>query len=250
MNVSPTFLQNVLALISAGLGALLAAGIGVSHKQLCALISFAAGTLFGAAFFHIVPESSAALSWPSILIALASGYLLFYLVSRYIFHVCPACSASHFEEQTRESFKNIAILLTIGLSIHSTMDGIAIAIGKNMGSHPDHSVFLTIVIHKFPEGLALCALLLKAGYQKIRALLLTVMLETSTILGWFLGAYLLANYPSRQYIDLAMLHIGGGFVYLAIHAVLNEAKKHSPKVVIGFSAAGVILMALTGWLGS
>ncbi|MSR78162.1 MAG: hypothetical protein EXS63_08085 [Candidatus Omnitrophica bacterium] len=240
----PTFIQNILSVISAGLGACLAIGIGVSHNQLCALISFAAGTLLGTTLFHIIPES-ASIHPAAIAIALGSGYLLFHLISRYVFHVCPACSASHVEEQTSESFKSIAILLTIGLSIHSTMDGMALALGKNLGEHPDHSVFLTILIHKFPEGLALCSLLLKSGYSKIRALLVTITLELSTLLGWFLGAFILTNYPAHHYIDLAMLHIGGGFAYLAVHAVINEARKHSPKVVVGFFAAGVGLMILT-----
>lgn len=241
----PTFLQNLLSVVSAALGACLAIGIGVSHNQLCALISFAAGTLLGVSLFHILPESAGSLNILSILISAGSGYLLFHLISRYVFHVCPACSASHFEEQTSESFKNIAILLTIGLSVHSTMDGVAIAIGKEMHAHHDHSIFFSIMIHKFPEGLTLCALLLKSGYSKLRALITTVILESSTLLGWFLGEYLLTNESAHHWIDLAMLHISGGFVYLALHAVINEAKKHSSKLVLGFFAAGIVLMLLT-----
>ena len=241
----PTFLQNLLSVVSAALGACLAIGIGVSHNQLCALISFAAGTLLGVSLFHILPESAGSLNLFTIILAMGSGYLLFHLISRYVFHVCPACSASHFEEQTSESFKNIAILLTIGLSVHSTMDGIAIAIGKEMNAHPDHSIFLSILIHKFPEGLALCSLLLKSGYSKLRALITTIILESSTLLGWFLGAYILTNDSAHHWVDLAMLHIGGGFIYLALHAVWSEMKKHSPKVVLGFFAAGIILMVLT-----
>ncbi len=244
-----TLIQNVCALASAGLGAVMAVSIGVSHKKLCALISFAAGTLLGASLFHILPESFAHLVWWEILLALGSGYLVFHWISRYVFHVCPACSASHFEEQTPEKFRGIALLLTIGLSVHSTMDGIAVSIGQEMSHTLSNSVFWTILIHKFPEGLALCALLMQGGFGKVKSVLLTITLEFSTVLGWFLGAYLLQN-TSPVMIDWVMLHASGGFIYLGLHAVLNESRKHSPKIVWGFSLAGLGLMALTRFLGA
>ena len=238
-----TFLQNFIAFGSAASGALVAASLGVSHRNLCALISIAAGSLLATTFFHIVPEQWTILSIPSIFIALASGYLLFYLISRYVFHVCPACAASHFEDQSTRQSRNFVLLLAIALTVHNLMDGMAIAIGGKPTHSEDHSIFATVTIHKFPEGLALCALLLKAGYEKKKALLVTLLFESATLLGWAAGALLAQGLVENRLLSLLLVHIGGGFVYLAIHAVINESEEHSPRFVILFFLAGIVLMA-------
>jgi zinc and cadmium transporter len=240
-----TLVQNLLTLVSAGLGALLAVSIGVSHRQLCAMISFAAGTLLGTTVFHILPDAWGALPLSTILLALASGYGLFFVISRYVFHVCPACAASHFEHQPSDKLKNIFFLLAIALSIHSAMDGMAVALGDNLQHNEDHSIFFTILIHKLPEGLALCALLLRAGYERKKALLWTLLLETPTTFGWIIGMFLLKSFPANQWLNLMLVHVGGGFIYLALHAAINESEEHSPRVVFLFFLTGMILM---GWV--
>lgn len=240
-----TLIQNLLTLASAGLGALLAVSLGVSHRQLCAMISFAAGTLLGTAFFHIIPDAWHVLSVSTLVIALASGYGLFFIISRYVFHVCPACAASHFEHQPADKIRNIFFLLAIALSVHSVMDGIAVALGGSLHDNMGHSIFFTILIHKFPEGLALCALLLRAGYDKKKALTGTLLLEMSTLLGWAIGAFLLKNLEASRWLDLMVVHVGGGFIYLALHAAISEAEEHSPRFVFLFFLAGMILM---GWV--
>lgn len=238
--------QSLAAFVSACLGAVLAVSIGVSHKQLCALISFAAGTLLSASVFHIIPEAAeAGHSVASLGVSLATGYALFFLISRYVFHMCPACAASHFEEHQVSKFKNMFFLLAIALTIHSAMDGIAIALSPFMAhDHHDHSIFFTIAIHKLPEGLALCALLMKSGYTRPKALIWTLLFETSTVLGWSIGHYLLGQQASGPWLDLLMVHIAGGFIYLAVHATINEIRDHSPRLILTFFAMGFLFMAL------
>ena len=240
-----TLVQNFLTLISAGLGALLAISIGVSHRQLCAMISFAAGTLLGVTFFHILPDAWHILPLSTILIALATGYGLFFVISRYVFHVCPACAASHFEEQPASKIQSIFFLLAIALSVHSTMDGMAVALGGTLRNNAGHSIFFSILIHKLPEGLALCALLLRAGYERKKAFVGTLLLETPTLAGWVLGMFLLKGFAASRWLDLLVVHIGGGFVYLALHAAIGEAEEHSPRFIFLFFLTGMILM---GWL--
>ncbi|MBI2167232.1 MAG: ZIP family metal transporter [Candidatus Omnitrophica bacterium] len=240
-----TLLQNGVALVSAALGASLAVLIGVSHKHLCALISFAAGTLFATTFFHIVPEAAEILPLGAVFLALVSGYLLFHLISRFFFHVCPACAASHFDEQTASRFRSIALLLVIALGFHCVMDGIAIALGGSLERRTDWSIFLAVTVHKFPEGLALSALMRRGGYDRARSFFSTVAIETLTVFGWLLGQVLLTGSPETPVFYLTLAHVGGGFIYLALHAVLNESKEHSPRYVFFFFLFGVAFISLT-----
>lgn len=240
-----SLVQNIVALASAGLGGFFAISVGVSHRRLCALISFAAGTLLGTTFLHIVPEALKAVPFLTALLALVSGYLLFYLISRFVFHVCPACAATHFDEQTASAFKNIALLLIIALGIHCTMDGIALALGGELEGRVDRSIFLAIAIHKFPEGLALAALLVKSGFERMKSLGLTMAIEALTLLGWILGLLALQGFAVNRWFYLTLVHIGGGFIYLALHALLNESEEHSPRYVILFFLIGFVGIGLT-----
>ena len=242
--MSFTFLQNLISLASAGAGALLAVSLGVSHRQLCALISFAAGALIATSLFHIVPEASHFLSWPLVLLALASGYFLFFFVSRWVFHVCPACAASHFDEQTASKIGRIAFLLVVAFGIHCTMDGLAMALGGELGQRVDRSIFLALTIHKFPEGLALAALLMRSGFKRFRSFFLAGALEALTVFGWFAGVFLLRGHAIGAWFYLLLVHVGGNFIYLALHAVLGESREHELGYVFSFFLAGIATVGL------
>ena len=145
-------------------GGALSAWLARTHEQLCAFISLGAGTLLGVAVCGIAPECLEDLPWWQFLLAGASGYFLFALISKYIFHVCPACAASHFDEATTHRLAEFATAMMIALAIHCTVDGLALAAGHEESEPVKLSIMFAICVHKFPEGLALGALLLGGGY--------------------------------------------------------------------------------------
>ncbi len=241
--MTETGLENFMTFLSAAAGAGLAMRFRFTHRQLCALISFASGSLFGAAAFHITPHALEHFSLWATALTLFSGYALFYLISRYVSHICPACSASHFEEHEKEQHRDTSLLLLAGaLTLHSMLDGLTVAFGHHHGG--GSQISLTILIHKFPEGFALCALLIKAGFAAPRAAALAVFLESSTLAGWALGTFLLQRFGWTSTLDLILIHTGGGFIFLALHALLNEARKHSPVLPLISFAAGAALILL------
>ncbi len=215
----------------------------VSHERLCRLISFAAGTLLGVTLFSIVPETIEAMPLWKAAVGLASGYIVFLLISHYVFHVCPACAASHFDEATTHRFSEIAAAMVIALGLHSTMDGLALALGKEseLAGGLDASLLMAICVHKVPEGLALCALLLAAGLRKGTALGWVAAVEATTLLGGAVGLWI-APRISDIWLDLIMAHVGGGFVFLAFHAVFGELVKHGRKPVLMSFGAGILLI--------
>ena len=95
-------LRLVVAVVCASLGALAAVSFKkISHLGLCLLISFAAGALLGVTLFDILPETLEMTGAWTTLLSFASGYVLFLLLTRFVYHVCPACSATHTEVQFR-----------------------------------------------------------------------------------------------------------------------------------------------------
>ena len=215
----------------------------VSHRRLCALISLAAGTLLGVTLFSILPEAAEATGWLQLALAFGSGYALFSLISRYVFHVCPACAASHFDETTTRHFGEIAAAMMIALAIHSSLDGLAVAAGHEASGTLNTSLVLAVCVHKVPEGLALGALLLGAGFRRFNAIAWVAAVESTTLVGGVLGAWLLPGVTS-VWLDMLLAHVGGGFLFLAFHAVFGELLKHSKTLVLASFAAGLALMGV------
>jgi zinc transporter ZupT len=236
-------------------GGALGASVATSHKRLCALISLGAGTLLGVTVFAILPECYGQLAWWGLLLALFSGYILFALISKYVYHVCPACAASHFDEATTHRFSEIATAMMIALAIHCTADGIAIAAGREAhasniagGRVLDLSLVMAICVHKLPEGLALGALLLGAGLSRTGVILRVAAVEATTLLGGLLG-WLFLQQVSAVWLDAVVAHVGGGFLFLASHAVLGEILRHHKALVlsnfvVGFGAIGLLGLLL------
>ena len=225
-------------------GGIVSASIGISHRRLCALISLAAGTLLGVTLFSILPEGRSAMRWWEIILALASGYVVFLVISKYVYHVCPACAASHFDEATTHRFQEIATALIVALGIHSTMDGIAVAAGTEAIHHEsDLSILLAVCVHKVPEGLALGALLIGAGFARARAVLWVAVVEATTLLGGAIGWFALRE-VSSFWVSAVLAHADGGFVFLATHAVFGELVKHSKATVLIYFAGGIGLIGL------
>jgi len=89
----PIIVRLSLATLSAIVGGLLAAGLRRrASERMLPLVFVALGTLLAVTLFDVLPAAKAGLTWPAFLIAAGTGYLLFFLISRYIFSICPACA--------------------------------------------------------------------------------------------------------------------------------------------------------------
>jgi len=110
------------------------------------------------------------------------------------------------------------------------------------------SLFSALCIHKVPEGLALGSLLIGAGFELTAALGWVAAVEATTLFGGLISYFFLANI-STFWLGLIMAGVGGGFIYLAAHAVLGEMLKHGKQLVlasfsVGFALIGILNIAL------
>ncbi len=248
MNI--TFWQVGAAYVFSIGGGAIGTMLRLTHRPLCGLISFAAGTLLGVSLFAILPESLRNCDWRWVIPAAATGYALFFFISKYVHHVCPACAASHFDADATKHFGEIASALILALAVHSTTDGLALGVGQETQATAagQWSLFSALCIHKIPEGLALGSLLIGAGLRPARALSWVAAVEATTLIGAVIGVFLLAN-KSTFWLSLFMAHVAGGFLYLAAHAVLGEMLKHGKGLVLksfflGVGLIGVLNIAL------
>jgi zinc transporter ZupT len=244
-NTGAVIARIIAAFLLAASGGVISASLKMSHERLCRLISFAAGSLLGVTLFSLLPEIFFKLSIIELLLGIGSGYLLFFLISRFVFHICPACAASHFDEATTHRFGEIAGAMVIALGLHSAVDGLALSVGgeSHMAGSLGLSLLLAICVHKIPEGLALGSLLLASGLTKTRTLAWVAAVESTTLIGGIIGIWAVPRI-NELWLDLILAHIGGGFVFLAIHAVFGELAKHNPKRVLISFFSGIALIAV------
>jgi zinc transporter ZupT len=87
------------------------------------------------------------------------------------------------------------------------------------------------------------SLLIGAGFNRSAALGWVAAVEATTLGGGVVGYFFLTNI-STFWLGLIMAYVGGGFVYLATHAVLGEMLKHGKKLVLTNFALGVALIAV------
>jgi zinc transporter ZupT len=133
------------------------------------------------------------------------------------------------------------LTLITALSIHSLLDGIALSSG-GAGNPHDQSLFIAIATHKFPEGLALAALMFGSNYSKGKILRNVALVEFSTVIGALAGFFLFESKVSATFLGAVMGHIAGGFGYLSIHAVVGEMLKHHTRLVVTSFILGMLLI--------
>lgn len=236
----------LLAVLMATLGAVAAIGFRkISHLGLCMLISFAAGALLAVTLFEILPETFHLVGWTGGAVSMVAGYLFFFVLTRFVFHVCPACSATH----TEANFKALTISMVVALAVHSFMDGLAIYSGYVSGeSAVGFLILLAVAYHKFPEGMALALVARGSGMSRARAFFLSFSLEAVTTIAGGLVGLLIFVPESSQWMGYVLGFVGGGFLFIVIHALLSEVVKHHPFPTVLAAIAGAVSILSIGFV--
>lgn len=245
--ISQLIIKTLIAVVSAVAGAAVTFTIKLDHHKLCKMISFSAGALFSSALFALLPEASRHLSILDLVIFTAIGILFFAGISKFVAHLCPACSATHFDEKSTHRFSETAVVMMSVLSIHSFLDGVAISVGELVSAF-HHTIFAAVLTHKFPEGLALASLMLSSGFPKKKIVYYVLLIESTTILGGLIGNYLFHNFFTAQLFGIVQANIAGGFIFLSMHAIAGEVFLNHKKIVTSSFLSGVFLILLMNFL--
>lgn len=147
-----------------------------SVRALDGLMAFAAGYLLSVAFMDMVP---ATIGWGGRTgagVALGA-FLLVHLTQHSIGR------HFHFGEERHPVSRMTSISALVGLLLHTFVDGVALAIGLMVSPSLGVAVFIGVVLHKLPEGLAIGSLFLAAGASARQAIGAAAALGAATVLG-------------------------------------------------------------------
>lgn len=127
----------------------------------------------------------------------AAGFLLMWVVNRYVHPVCPACADDHNHAECSTRLHGLGWPLLAAFSLHALADGVS---GSEAG----------VLLHKLPEGFAMGLLFRAAFTHPWQALTAAVAVQALTLAGGWLPLVL----PAEP-LEAAGK---GSLLFLALHA--------------------------------
>jgi|SRR3989338_5544986 len=199
---------------------------------LISFISLSAGTLFGGAFLHLIPEAVEGHGSFSISVSflILAGIIVFFLLDKLIHW-------KHFHSHSTlihegEHKKSIIYLNLLGDGIHNLLDGLVIA-GSYMVSIPTGiAATVAVVAHEFPQELVDFGVLLYSGLRKWKAMLFNFLSALTAVIGAVIGLALGSG--SERFILGVIPFAAGAFIYIAGSNLIPEllSKEHKIKQLV------------------
>jgi zinc and cadmium transporter len=259
------------------LGGLAPLALASNHTRLQIYLSFSAGTMLGAAFFHMLPEA-VEMGGAGVVRWAAMGLLsLFFLERFFSFHHHesadpPAPASHHHADHGHEHDHDHAHdhdhgespgralswgTAAFGLGVHSMVGGVALASAvaadfadrKWLGA-TGLGVFLATFLHKPADAMTIVALMLRSGVASRPAHLVNLGFALMIPLGaalFFLGVGGLSPHSTATLTAAALAFSAGTFLCIALSDLLPELQFHSHDRLKLSAAllAGFLLMAAT-----
>lgn len=239
------FVISSLALI--GFLSLLLVG-GRLERILVGLISFAAGTLIGGAFFHLLPESieQGGPVFPMVVL----GIVVFFAIEMFLYPFLGYPGhTSH--RHARHHIKPVGILSLIGDGVHNVTDGIIIASSFLISVELGIVTSVVVALHEIPQEIGDFAILVYSGYGRVKALILNYAIALTIFLG-AVGFFLFSERIAGL-VTFTVPFAAGAFIYIAAVDLLSEIKEESASlgrkaVQFLIFTAGVTLLWYVGVL--
>ena len=199
------------------------------------LIAFAAGTLLGGAFFHLLPESMTEINFELSLLLALIGFIVFMILESYFhWHRCEDCKIHPF-----------SYMIVVGDGIHNFLGGIIIAASFLASIPTGIATTLAILAHELPQQLGIFGVLIKGGFERNKAILYSFVAQSTVILGAIVGYFLATE--TEAFVPLLVPFAAGNFIYIAASDLVPEMHKSegSRKIVSIFVfVLGLLFMYL------
>lgn len=222
-------------------GLLLVSGSAVRTRVVPWLVSFAVGTLLGAAALVLMPEALEVLPPARAFAVMLGGILTFFVLEKLVLlRHCHDDGSCQVHEST-------ATLVIVGDTVHTFVDGIAIAASTMVSIPAGIMTAAAAIAHEIPQEAGDFGILLAAGHSRRKAL----MLNAASAIGGLAGATLMllfgASVPLAQPYVLAFA--AGNFLYVAMadlipHLHRGESDPNSLRqivlIALGLATIGLL----------
>lgn len=246
-----TALGGVLSVVCAGI--FLALPDGPRARLLPHLVSFATGTLLGAALLALLPEALEGAGVErayGIGVALVGGIVAFFVLEKLVLwrHSHSAEYADHGAHHAHHEHREqaSAVLVIIGDSIHNALDGVIIAAAFLTDMELGIVTAIAVMAHEIPQEIGDFAVLLNSGMSRRSALLLNLFSSLTSVVGGVIAYVALES--SLQVLPYAVAVAAACFIYVAVADLIPGLHRRvSPRESLAqvvLITAGIAVIAL------
>jgi ZIP family zinc transporter/zinc and cadmium transporter len=203
-----------------------------SEKNSLLIINFSAGIMLTLAFCHLIPEGIE-LNSKTMVYTLIGFSIMFFLQFVVLFHPC--------HDQECLNTKHTHIVSITGLSLHSILDGLIIAVGFEANSKLGILTTLAILLHKLPDGITISGILLHDGAPKKKVFNISLINACFTPIGTIFGMFLLKNI-SASTLGALLGITAGSFIFLSASDLIPETHKCKNRITAFMLFAGIIFI--------
>lgn len=214
------------------------------QQVLLPLVAFAAGTLMGGAFLHMLPAAIAS-GAPSdeVFLWTLAGFAVFFGLEQFLHW-------RHSHRPLADSDKRpLTYLILVADGLHNLLGGLAVAAAFIADVRLGIGAWLAAAAHEVPQELGDFAVLVHGGWRRRSALLFNVLSALTFLVGG------LVAYWSSFRMDVTFLlpFAAGNFIYIAASDLIPEVKHdhgfranvmHFLALVAGVALLYVVRLAL------
>jgi zinc and cadmium transporter len=172
-----------------------------------ALVSYATGTLLGAAFIGMIPAGLKQASVEPVLLTVLAGIVVFFVLEKLVlWHHC--------HDSECEAHGRPGPLILLGDAFHNFVDGIVIAAAFMTSIPLGITASLAVIAHEIPQEIGDFAILLNNGYGRGKALLLNALSSMATLPG-AIAAYFWFG-QTMEAVPYMLALSAASFIYIAI----------------------------------
>ncbi|MEO0136127.1 MAG: ZIP family metal transporter [candidate division WOR-3 bacterium] len=181
------------------------------------LVSFAAGSLFGDAFIHLLPEAFIEFE-NSFLVSLLviAGILIFFILEKFVrWRHC------HIPTSPEHPHPLVTMNL-VGDLIHNLIDGMIIGASYSVNIHIGIATTIAVIMHEIPQEIGDFGVFIHGGLSLKRAIMLNFLSALTAVLGGIIS--LILGPVVKDYAITLLPLTAGGFIYIAGSDLIPELK--------------------------
>jgi zinc and cadmium transporter len=171
------------------------------------LLSYATGTLLGAAFLGMIPKGVQQATVLSVSSTVLAGIVLFFFLEKMIIW-------RHCHDVECEVHGTAGPLILIGDAFHNFVDGFVIAAAFLTSIPLGIAASMAVIAHEVPQEVGDFAILLENGYSRTRALVLNMLSSLATLPGAVIAYYFLG--ATMEAVPYILALSAASFIYIAV----------------------------------
>lgn len=209
------------------------------------LMSFAAGTLLGTAFFDLIPEALDEGKPVDVMFFVLFGFISFFVLERFIHWI------HHHPHEVNE--KPTVALITFGDSVHNFIDGVAIAATFLVNPSLGIVTALAVGAHEIPQEIGDFAVMLKRGISSKKVILFNIGSAFISLFGALITFYFSSSIEGLLYVFVSIT--AGFFIYISASDLIPEIHENNKRgfalfetlmIIFGIVSIYVMISLLEG----